>query len=165
MKNFKVYAGLALTSLLAAGTAGAQDVYRAIMSGEVVFETTDYNEASRFNSQGQVGLAWRSEQNIPGVTVPVYRCLVPQNGGLHHFSSRDPNCEGQRNEGIYGYVYPTAAPGRYMLFRAYAHPNNVGGSSHATLTSYPVGWGAYGFWRNYVTEGILGYVTTNYQTY
>ncbi|MFZ6758910.1 hypothetical protein ACO0K9_17015 [Undibacterium sp. Ji50W] len=162
MKLSNLYRVATLLACFTATTAHAGDyIYRAILADEVVFETNDYNEASSVNTQGQIPIAWRSVGNIPGTTVPVYRCVIPNRGGQHHFASRDSNCEGQLNEGIYGYVYLTDGPGRFALRRAYSSNNTNHTSSHATWTSMPSSPSA--FWDNYSVEFILGYVTENFQ--
>ena len=40
-------------------------------------------------------------RQLPG-TVPLFRCVV--RGSAYHFTSNDGNCEGQQQEGAYGFV-------------------------------------------------------------
>ena len=57
-------------------------------------------------------------------TAGLYRCYEPNNG--FHFVSRDTNCEGYRNEGIYGYVYTAQGPGMVPLLRFYNNDGDRG---------------------------------------
>ncbi|MBK1888681.1 hypothetical protein Undi14_01445 [Undibacterium sp. 14-3-2] len=159
--------GISLLSGLAFSSAQAQQIkviYRTQIQDKVAFETNDMYEAIRVGGSNiQLVIAWRSVSGTAGPTAPVYRCVIPNRGGEHHFASRDINCEGQLNEGIYGVVYTNQVPGTVPLMRVYANPNLVGASSHATWTRYPTGHAL--FWQNYIVEGILGYVAQEEEFY
>ena len=58
-----------------------------------------------FNYEGG---AFSTFANPVSGTSPIYRCY---NVGAKHFVSRDPNCEGARTEGLYGYIYTSPAAG------------------------------------------------------
>ncbi|WDZ84136.1 hypothetical protein [Micromonospora cathayae] len=53
-----------------------------------------------FPNIGLIGYAYSTPPAAPNRAF--YRCLVRSNG--EHFDSNDPNCEGQRPEGLQGYL-------------------------------------------------------------
>jgi hypothetical protein len=84
--------------------------------------------------------------NPAGGTIPLYRCYVPN---FMHFISTDPNCEGQNNEGPYGYVYASQVAGSIPLYRFFL----PGHGDHLETTNFSEGANA-----GYAFEGVLGYV-------
>ncbi|MBI3711986.1 MAG: hypothetical protein HY253_03355 [Burkholderiales bacterium] len=92
------------SSLFAQESAGTR-VYRSSLKYHVMFETIDYQEAVRnLNVTPLIETAWKSVgKNIN--SIPIYRCVILGSyKGQEHFASADANCEGQKKEGIYGYV-------------------------------------------------------------
>ncbi|WP_434739441.1 hypothetical protein [Micromonospora sp. SH-82] len=66
---------------------------------------TDRFTSPQFNCEGksnigEIGYAYSAPPAAPNRAF--YRCLVRSNG--EHFDSVDPNCEGQRLEGLLGYL-------------------------------------------------------------
>ncbi len=66
------------------------------------FQTLDYNEGVHAGFAYEGISFYVLPQALPG-TVPLYRCIVPNS--MDHFVSADSNCENQRTEGLYGYVF------------------------------------------------------------
>ncbi len=82
-----------------------------------------------------------SNANLSDVTA-LYRCIA----GGHHFVSTDPNCEGQANEGSYGYIFTKKIGNSIPLYRFY------GPGDHLITTNAGEAGGVY------TPEGILGFV-------
>ena len=125
-------------------------IYSFFLRSAHTFETTSYGEGARASGT-YYGVAWQSV-TPDDTTHPVYRCVIPGGDGQSHFASTDSGCEGQRSEGIYGYVYNTQKPGTIPLLRYYAHVNAQGKSDHITTTDALRQDGYY--WL----EGGLGFV-------
>lgn len=110
------------------------------------FVTLSVNEGLS-NQYNFLGIAWNVYNSQISGTVPLYRCDVVS--GNHHFASTQSNCEGQRFEGLYGYVYLSPQPGTTALHRYF---DTVDGDFYdSTVTSAPSG---------YVDQGIKAYVPT-----
>ena len=85
-------------------------------------------------------------------TSGLYRCYETANG--FHFVSRDSNCEGYKNEGLYGYVYTSQMSGTTPLLRFYNGDGDHMETLNPTEIDATVGKG----WR---FEGISGFTPQN----
>ncbi|MEN9865168.1 MAG: hypothetical protein RL748_758 [Pseudomonadota bacterium] len=162
MKLFKTMASAVILASCFSSSVFAQagtEIYQSSLKYHVMFETLNLQEAiNNLNYSPNIFVAWKSVSNYGApTTAPVYRCVIPGSyHGQEHFASRDVRCEGQINEGIYGYVFTTQMPGTVALFRAYCHNNEYGKSSHATFDS-ELRYNQY-FSTCYRKEQTLGYV-------
>jgi hypothetical protein len=105
--------------------------------------TTNIYEGQQFGFQYD-GVGFNLAQNAGPNLAPVFRCFT----GSSHFVSRDGNCEGQRNEGLLGFV--SASPSPQMptaLTRCF------NGISHLITTNAQECYQA-----GYHVEGTLGFV-------
>ncbi|MBC3920328.1 hypothetical protein H8L32_22885 [Undibacterium sp. CY18W] len=153
---------LSLTLLASVSVASAQTVpdippqgtpiFEFAFSGGRHFNTLNYQEGINAGFSPQ-NIAWHSTESSGALTTLLYRCVVPNGGGQDHFASQDPNCEGQLNEGNFGYVFKAPRLGLVPLYRYYAHPNGFSQNDHwinkATQNLMPTEYGL---------EGIIGYV-------
>lgn len=86
---------------------GLNNVYR-FFNGAEHFLTLNFQEGLRAGYQSE-GLAFRTFADAAGgVRLPLFRCLVY---GAGHFATNDPACEGQQQEGLYGFVNRAPSPG------------------------------------------------------
>ncbi len=166
MENYAT--GLAYLSLNPAVWGHTDDHYCCKRAGVGCASSSPYNKVYRFyddrhhffttNPGEAISHGYHPEGLIktfdaayasshPGL-IPIYRCYVTRNGD--HFMSRDSGCEGQRQEGNYGYVYRDPTPGTDPLYRLY----NTGAGDH--LASFNPTEGAPAFH----VESILGYLPT-----
>lgn len=108
--------------------------------------TLDANEGYRAGYQAE-GVGFQTfAYATPGVQkAPIYRCYVY---GVTHFVSRDPNCEGQIQEGSLGLVavQPSYEAGRELI-------RCTGPVDHLATTNIQECYNA-----GYRIEGVLGYV-------
>lgn len=121
-------------------------VYRFLFPGVEHFLTTDKEE--RITASGLYeGLAFYTYKSAPpsirGGSHIIYRCRY--SGG--HFISSDSKCEGQTQEGQYGYIYNSYISGTRPLYRFFH------GNDHLITVDY-----AEGAQNGYAFESILGYV-------
>lgn len=121
-------------------------IYR-FFNGSDNFETAVYDEGINAGYVDQNDFFQIYTVNGSG-KVPIYRCIVQSTGD--HFVSLDNNCENEKLEGQYGFVYSQAQAGLKPLFRF----RSVVSGDHA-VTSLDVGDNGL---VGYVKEGILGYV-------
>lgn len=109
------------------------------------FYTLSYSEGVNAGFRYE-GIQWTDDINQSSGEHALYRCYIPGNGT--HMVSTDPGCEGQVNEGSYGYVHDSQVSGSIPLYRFF------GGSDHLITTNYQEGVNA-----GYRLESIEGYVT------
>ncbi|KXK63838.1 hypothetical protein AWW66_01280 [Micromonospora rosaria] len=78
--------------------AGTHPLFQCT-KGSDRFTSPQFDCEGRY-SLGLIGYAYTAPPAAPHRAF--YRCLVRSNG--EHFDSNDPNCEGQRPEGVLGYL-------------------------------------------------------------
>ena len=120
-----------------------QPVYR-FFSGRNHFQTLSYEEGinARFSYEG---ISFYVLPRPYLGTVGLYRCIVP--GSMDHFVSKDAGCEGQRTEGIYGYIFQRANRNAGLaIYRCYRNGDHL--STTNVNECYSAG---------YSVDGIAGY--------
>ena len=131
-------------------------VHRLVDAKGEHFYTTDPAEAGSAVSGGgytsEQPDAWRlARTNQPG-TVPFFRC---NNKGLHLYTA-DAQCEyfgPTTNEGLFGYIFSSAAAGTVPLYRSF---NPTTGDHFYTTTETEAKNAQANI--GYISEGIAGYV-------
>ena len=79
---------------------GTHPLYDCLLEGNRI--SSRFTSCEGGISNGIMGFAWSDA--APG-RIPLFRCFIElAGGGLDHFLSLDPQCEGATNEGIIGYI-------------------------------------------------------------
>lgn len=125
-------------------TTGLWEFYQA--SSKLHFQTLDFNEgiSNGYDYEFSVNLL---VNEIPGKTVPLYRCLSGS-----HFVSSDPACEGATVESLLGYAYTSTSAqpaGTTPLYRF----RSTSGDHYINSSSKPPS-------NSWSSEGLLGYTPT-----
>jgi len=118
-------------------------VYR-FFAGTNHFQTLDANEGINAGMRSE-GISFSVLATpLPG-TVGLYRCIVL--GTPDHFISTDVACEGQKTEGIYGYIFQTAnANANQPIYRCEGNGDHL-----STLNASECGA------AGYHVEGVQGF--------